>query len=334
MSYIVETFNLTKRFPQVKSYREMFIHPFRKKETTALESVSIKVRRGELFGILGPNGAGKTTLIKLLCTLILPNEGTAYINGYNVVEESEKVKASIGLITGEERSFYWRLTGKQNLQFFASLYNLSSYDAQERINRVLKLVDLQDKADDRFQSYSTGMKQRMAIARGLINDPEVLFMDEPTKGLDPIITQEIREFIAETIVKEQGKTVFLATNNMQEAEQLCDRIAIINQGKVKAYGTLGDLQEIMSPKLIMMKVKNISSNTLNRIGRLEGVISFDSSIKSPITTLKIRASSNGTVLPQIIDIIVGRGGKIMDCNTSVKGLDDVFIKLTGEDYNV
>jgi ABC-2 type transport system ATP-binding protein len=178
------------------------------------------------------------------------------------------------------------------------------------------------------------MKQRMAIARGLLNDPEVLFMDEPTKGLDPIIAQEIREFIAKTIVKEQGKTVFLATNNMQEAEQLCDRIAIINQGKVKAHGTLKDLQKIMVPRIIIMKVKNVSNNTLNKIRKLEGVISFDSFIKTPIMTLKIRASSNGTVLPQIIDIIVGHGGRIMDCNTSVKSLDDIFIKLTGEGYNV
>jgi ABC-2 type transport system ATP-binding protein len=198
---------------------------------------------------------------------------------------------------------------------------------------VLKLVDLQDRADDRFQSYSTGMKQRMAIARGLLNDPDVLFMDEPTKGLDPIIAQEIKGFIREVIIKEQHKTIFLATNNMQEAEQLCDRFAIINYGKVKASGTLGELQKITATRLITIKVEGVS-NTFNNLGDLDGVIGLDASVESPVTTLKIKVSNSERVLPGIIDIVTRSGGRIIDCNTSMIDLNEVFIKLAGGVSNV
>lgn len=244
MSYAIETVNITKRFIQTKGYGVLPIHPFRENKITALEKVSIKVKEGELFGILGPNGAGKTTLIKLLCTLILPDEGTAYVNGYDILEAGEKVKASIGLVTSEERSFYWRLTGRQNLEFFASLYNFSNTEAKRRIGEVLKLVGLESRADDRFDNYSTGIKHRMAIARGILNDPEILFLDEPTKSLDPYAAQELRGVIKKDLVKDKRKTVFLSTHNLEEAEQLCDRIAIINNGRIKSCGTLSEIREI------------------------------------------------------------------------------------------
>ena len=248
MGYAIETYDLTKKFALQKGFTEFLMHPFGKNEITAVEKVNIKIRKGELFGVLGPNGAGKTTLIKLLCTLVLPTEGTAYVNGYNIAEDSGKVRESIGFITADERSFYWRLTGQQNLKFFASLHNFYSFDAQKRVNELLDIVGLKNRADDRFLSYSAGMKQRMAIARGLLNDPKVVFMDEPTKGLDPGAAQNLRGFIKERIVKEQGKTVFLSTHHLGEAEQLCDRIAIIDEGEIRVIGSPEELKsELTKP---------------------------------------------------------------------------------------
>lgn len=245
MEYSIETYDLTKKFTLQKGFAELLMHPFRKDEITAVEKVNIKIGKGELFGILGPNGAGKTTLIKLLCTLILPTAGTAYVNGYNIVEDSGKVRGSIGFVTTDERSFYWRLTGRQNLKFFASLHNFYSYEAQKRVDELLTIVGLKNRADDKFLSYSAGMKQRMAIARGLLNDPKVVFMDEPTKGLDPGAAQNLRGFIKARIVKVQGKTVFLSTHHLGEAEQLCDRIAIIDEGEIKVIGSPEELKSTL-----------------------------------------------------------------------------------------
>jgi ABC-2 type transport system ATP-binding protein len=245
LEHSIETHDLTKKFVLPKGFTDFLKHPFRKDEITAVEKVNITIGKGELFGTLGPNGAGKTTLIKLLCTLILPTEGTAYVNGYNIVEDSGKVRESIGFITTDERSFYWRLTGRQNLKFFASLHNFYSYDAQKKVDELLNIVGLKNRADDKFLSYSAGMKQRMAIARGLLNDPEVVFMDEPTKGLDPGAAQNLRGFIKERIVKEQGKTVFLSTHHLGEAEQLCDRIAIIDEGEIMVIGSPEELKSTL-----------------------------------------------------------------------------------------
>lgn len=241
--YAIETFNLTKQFKKSLSLRELFTSPFRERKiTTAVKGISIKVKKGELLGLLGLNGAGKTTLIKLLCTLILPTKGDAVVNGYNIVREEQQVRESIGLVTGEERSFYWRLTGRQNLEFFASLCGLSGHSAQEKINNIFKLIELQGREDVYVQEYSTGMKQKLAIGRALLNDPSVLFLDEPTKSLDPVASQNMRRFIHKNLVKKQGKTVILTTQRMEEVEALCERIIIIHNGEVKFFGKVADLK--------------------------------------------------------------------------------------------
>jgi len=209
---------------------------------TPVDGVDLSVRKGEVFGILGPNGAGKTTLIKILCTLILPTAGSARINGFDLEKESGRVRESIGLVTTDERSFYWRLTGRQNLEFFASLHNFYSDDARNMVDDLLGVVDLRYAADERFLNYSAGMKQRMAIARGLLNDPAVLFMDEPTRSLDPGAAQGLRNFIKEEIVGERGKTIFISTHNLEEAEELCDRVAIFDDGRIKVVGSPADLK--------------------------------------------------------------------------------------------
>jgi ABC-2 type transport system ATP-binding protein len=241
--YAIETFNLSKQFKKALTLRELFTSPLmERKLTTAVKGVSIKVKKGELLGLLGPNGAGKTTLIKLLCTLILPTEGGAVVNGYNIVKEEQQVRENIGLVTGEERSFYWRLTGRQNLEFFASLCGLSGQRAQKKINNIFNLIELQGKEDICVQEYSAGMKQKLAIGRALLNEPSVLFLDEPTKSLDPLASQNMRRFIHKNLVKEQGKTVILTTQRMEEVEALCERIIIIHNGEVKFFGRVADLK--------------------------------------------------------------------------------------------
>lgn len=243
MSYAIETSGLTKRFKQTKDLQEIFIHPFKRpKIITVIKDINIKIKKGEIFGLLGPNGVGKTTLIKLLCTLILPTEGTAFINGYNIVKDDRKVRENISLVTGEERSFYWRLTGKQNLEFFAALHNIPSQEARQKINELFEIVGLKEKADVILKNYSTGMRQKMAVIRALLNNSQVIFMDEATKSLDPLASQNLREFIQEKLIKEEGKTIVFATHRLEEAERLCDRIAIMNQGRIKICGTVEEIK--------------------------------------------------------------------------------------------
>ena len=236
---VLQTRNLTKEFIKRRGLSSLR-HPLEKKTFTAVRKVNLEVGRGEIFGLLGPNGAGKTTLTKMLCTLILPSSGTATIAGFDLIKQQDKVKSSIALISSEERSFYWRLSGRQNLDFFTSLRGIPKSEADRRIPEVLELVGMADAADRRFYEYSTGMKQRMALARGLLADPEIFFMDEPTKGLDPIATKQIHDFIKDHLVS-RGKTVILATHHLVEAEEVCGRVGIMYDGEMKACGKVDEL---------------------------------------------------------------------------------------------
>ena len=234
----IETVDLTKTFAAPRGIADLLHRRTAVGGVTPVDGVDLAVKEGEVFGILGPNGAGKTTLIKILCTLFLPTAGAAKVNGYDVIRESGRVRESIGLVTTDERSFYWRLTGRQNLEFFSSLHNFSTDDGREMVEELLGVVDLKDAADVRFLNYSAGMKQRMAIARGLLNDPAV----EPTRSLDPGAAQGLRDFIKEEIVKERGKTIFVSTHNLAEAEELCGRVAIFDEGKIKVIGSPNELK--------------------------------------------------------------------------------------------
>jgi len=236
---VIEVSNLTKRFPLRKGYWELIRHPLKKKEFTALKDISISVSKGELFGLLGPNGAGKTTLVKILCTLILPNEGTVFVNNMNLMKESRGIRKKIGYVISEERSFYWRLTGRENLDFFSALNGVTGKEAKKKIESVLDVVKLAEDADRMFKDYSTGMRQKLAIARGLLSSPEILFMDEPTKSLDPAMAKRIRSFIKDELIS-NGITVFLCTHNVQEA-LMCDRIGILNRSRLLACGTVQEL---------------------------------------------------------------------------------------------
>ncbi len=325
MEYAVETIDLTKRFTQTSGFID-FLPVSKKKETTAIENVNLKIRKGELFGIVGPNGAGKTTLIKVLCTLILPTSGSAYVNGYDIIKEEEKARSSLGFVSGDERSFYWRLTGRQNLEFFAALNNF--HHPNKKVNEVLDIIDFADKADNKFYTYSAGMKQWMAIARGLLNDPEVLFMDEPTKSLDPISAQKLRAFIKERLMEEQRKTVFLSTHYLEEAEQLCDRIAIIDKARIRACGTLNELRKIIrKDENYILEIKGLSKDALAKIGEVEGIVSFSMNVHSDVVFLEIGLSNSEVVLPQLIQSIVNAGGKIQACSARKTAFNEVFVEI-------
>ena len=238
----IEGHAIEKAFAKKRALKELVRRPFQRAERVqALRGVDLEIRQGEIFGLLGPNGAGKTTLLKILACLVLPDAGSARIAGHDILDE-DRVKPCIGLVHSDERSFYWRLSGRENLQFFATLYNVPRAKAPARIEELLRRVDMLDAADRRFADYSSGMKQRLAIARALLHDPPILLMDEPTRSLDPASAMNLRSFIADKLKKEGGKTILLATHNLREAEVLCDRVAVLVKGQVRRLGSVDEVR--------------------------------------------------------------------------------------------
>lgn len=233
---------LTKQFPMKRSLGEIIRHPFQQEWKTVLDGVDLTVNQGEVLGLLGPNGAGKTTLMKILCTLLLPSEGTAVVNGYDVVSAPLRVRQAVGYCLNTERSFYYRLTGQQNLAFFATLNNLPTQEVNTRIAEVLDVVGLTAAAGLSFMTYSKGMQQRLGLARALLTNPAVLLLDEPTNGLDPGAATEFRHFLRTKLADELGKTVLFVTHSLEEAHECCDRMAIMDQGKLVFEGDWSALQ--------------------------------------------------------------------------------------------
>src|SRR5215470_7284279 len=231
------------------------------KEIEAVRGIDFEVREGELFGLLGPNGAGKTTTIKMLITLLIPTAGTARVLGLDVVKDAVAVRRRIGYVFGGERGVYDRLSGYDNLRYFAELYGVPPREQKPRIEGLLELVGLKGREHERAEGYSRGMKQRLHVARGLLHDPDVLFLDEPTIGLDPVGARELRATISQLI--EVGKTVLLTTHYMFEADELCDRIAVIAGGKILANGTPEDLkQRVTTGGVVEVEVFGVSPDVV------------------------------------------------------------------------
>jgi ABC-2 type transport system ATP-binding protein len=291
-----------------------------------LEAVCLEIEEGELFGLLGPNGAGKTTLIKILCCLVLPSSGTANVFGHDILKEEQAVKKQIGLVSAEERSFYWRLTGRENLQFYASLYHIPHQQAKKRISELLNLMEMSDEGDIRFQKYSTGMRQKLAIARGLLSEPRILFVDEPTRSLDPVSAQVIRRFLKEDVVGE-GRTVILATHNLSEAEQLCDRLAIMNHGLINALGSVQELRSLFqTQEKCKLQVRHFSETILSQLCHIDGVIDGRITNKyDGVANLELMISKRPVVLPQVFKIMVNSGVDVCDCQLGELSLDDIFV---------
>lgn len=322
MPLSIEAIELRKSFKKV-GYRNLF--PWRRQSISALKGISFEVKKEELFGILGPNGAGKTSLIKILCTLILPDSGTALINGYDIYRHEKKIKKYIGYITSDARSFFWRLTGNQNLHFFGTLYNLSSEETKKRINYLVDLLDLKKEIDMPFMGYSSGIKQRLSIARGLLRNPEILLMDEPTRSLDPLAKLRLQQFIKENLVGEQKKTVFLATHDLLEAEYLCDRLAILSQGKIVAIGKVDAIKKSLGKKKkVLLRLKTHRKNVFDQLLKINGVYAINiSSYLNGITSLEVELSSE-EVFPSVLTHLVHKKISILSCTPKEPSLKEVL----------
>jgi ABC-2 type transport system ATP-binding protein len=231
-------------YPVPKRYRELLRHPLRPRRwIEALRDVELRIKEGERVAIVGPNGAGKTTLLKLLGGLLYPTSGRIEIDGVDTVEQNLLVRRSVGVVINEERSFYWRLTGLENLEFFGVLENLGGPSLRSRMDRLLALVGLSEAADRRVSDYSSGMRQRLAIARGLLTDPKILLLDEPTRSLDPAGAREIRKLVLGEIHAKRCRTVVVATNRFDDVTELCDRLVMIHRGTVVRSVDVGNWSE-------------------------------------------------------------------------------------------
>lgn len=324
---MVETINLTKRFKRQQGYRALW--PWgRNEEFTAVDGVTLHIKQGELFGLLGPNGAGKSTLAKILCTLIQPSAGRAFVAGRDVVKEAGAVRSVVGLVDTQERSFFWRLSGRQNLEFFAALHNLHGHQVRRRIDDLLDRLNLTEHAERRFMTYSTGMKQKLAIARGLLGEPQILIMDEPTRSLDPVSARDVRAFVRETLVNRQGRTVLLVTHHLDEAESYCDRIAIINRGQVLACSTPNMLrQQFTTRHHYCMHVRALPYPSLDVLQRLPGVAQLHWRNGQP-NRLKLEfALDNQQTLADIIKLITASGAEIFHCQANPLTLQQIFTQV-------
>jgi ABC-2 type transport system ATP-binding protein len=327
----IETINLTKTFKSKTPNEGGFL---RRKTVTvnAIDNLNLTVKKGELFGLLGPNGAGKTTLVKMLCTLLPPDSGTALINGFDIVKQQMQVKRSLGtLFSVGERGFFWRLNGYRNLEFFAAIYNVPRKKRHERILEVMTLVGLENNTYQIFQKYSGGMKRKLALARTLLPDPPIIMLDEPTTGLDALSSRTIRDFVQRT-VRETGKTVLYTTHYIEEAAQICTKIGILKQGKIVAYDTPDALKaKIKKDEQIYLVVENITSPQIEKMRTLQGVIDVSEKTDQPLMPgqqeLYVELQTVDQ-LPSVFDFLFEQKIKLVNFKREEPSLEDAFIELT------
>ncbi|MFA5309514.1 MAG: ATP-binding cassette domain-containing protein [Dehalococcoidales bacterium] len=274
----------------------------KKQETHALNGLNFTVPQGIVFGLLGPNGSGKTTTIRILSTLLTPTSGQAKVLGYDVVKEAGKVRGRIGLILGGERGLYGRLTGEENLKYFAALNHLSRETSRRKVKDVIEMVNLTEAAGRPVEQYSRGMRQRLHIARGLITDPEVLFMDEPTIGLDPAGARELRELIP--VLVQKGKTILLTTHYMSEADELSTQIAIINRGQITASGTPREIKRSFAKIIVCEAIcRQAEAATLDAVNAIQGIQRVISTSDGPLQKLTIHAVPGTELKDSVLNII-------------------------------
>ena len=269
------------------------------KEVRAVEDVSLEIQEGELFGLLGPNGAGKTTTVKMLTTLLIPTSGSASVMGFDVVKQADQVRKRIGFIFGGERGLYWRLSGIDNLRYFASLYSVDPDVSKKRIPYLLEMVGLKGRGDEYVGGYSRGMKQRLHVARTLLHDPDVLFLDEPTLGLDPVGARDFRQVILN--LQSEKKTILLTTHYMYEADALCDRIAVINQGRIIALDTPGGLKQHVSDlSVVEVETFGAHEDTLEKVRSLPFVDSLAVEESDQRQMLLVQTRRGAEAVPDIM----------------------------------
>ncbi len=331
----IVTHDLTKTYTSKMPNPEGRISLFRrqKKRITAIDHLNLEIRRGELFGLLGRNGAGKTTLVKTLCTLLPPDSGTALVNGFDVVKQQMQVKRSLGtLFSVGERGFFWRLTGYSNLEFYAAVNNVPRSGRKERIIQVLDLVGMKENAFELFQRYSGGMKRKLALARALLADPPILLLDEPTTGLDVVSSRNIRDFIKDELSRKADKTVLYTTHYVEEAAQICDRVAIMHYGQLIALDTPSGLESrAKKGEVLDVVVKNMSEMQIGHLRAAEGVVSVAAEVQDSVlgqTRLRLRLE-NVDEVAAVFDFFFKEKIKIVNFKQEKPTLEDAFIELTG-----
>ena len=314
---------------ETRSLRRLFKGIPGKGDVIALDQVDLQVNDDEIFGLLGPNGAGKTTLIKILCTLLLPTQGTALIKGLDVAKQASDVRRLINLVSGGETPGYGILSVRENLWFFSQLYGLPRDFARDRISKLVDQLELQDYLKTRMSKLSTGYKQRLNLARGFVNDPAVLFLDEPTLGLDVLSARHLRVLVRDWI-KTGGKTVLLTTHYMAEADQLCDRVGIINRGKILACDTPQRLKTKVAGGATWKIEITPGLSQPESIKAVPGVIglSHTDNIETGVTTLKL-VLEDESAMSDLLSKIRENGSRVLNMGKSEPTLEDVYISLVG-----
>ena len=323
--FSIETRNLKRIFKLDRTARKEI-----GKTLIALEGVNLQVRHGEIFGLLGPNGAGKTTCIRILCTLLSPSSGVGLVDGFDVDKDIWKVRRIINMISGGETSGYGILTPRENLRLFTELYGIPWKIAKPRVEKMLKVVGLSKFKGVRVNKLSTGMRQRLNFARGFTTDPKVLFMDEPTVGLDVHSAIEIRSFIKQWMAENPEKTILLTTHYMAEADELCDRIAIIDNGNVQVCDTPDNLKKLVKNETSLILTLSGVDAPPDSWSQLPGIVELTSSFDAENQTTQIRVLlESHEASGNIIAVVTADGRRLIDLRAEAPTLEDVFLKLTG-----
>jgi ABC-2 type transport system ATP-binding protein len=323
----IEVRNLTKRYPVPARLPSLLRGRGGYDAVLALDAVSFSVAQGEVLGLLGPNGAGKTTLISILSTLLTPTSGEVRVGGHDLSADPERARAQVGLVTSNERSFYWRLSGRQNLRFFAALYKVDEEEADRRIADFLEALGVAEFADRRFDSYSTGVRQRFAFARAMLHKPSILFMDEPTKGLDPNASSALLRVIRERISGIWRPTIIITSHNLTEIEILCDRVAIVDQGRLLRLGTIGELtRSIRSHEAYAVQVEGAGPALQAALAALLGPeqVRARPGPVHALQTLELGLRGGERSLSAALRCIFDHGGKVVHCEPMQVSLADVF----------
>ncbi len=326
----VETKDLVKVFERGRRtiWQRLRREPDKRDRFRAVDGIDLVVEPGEIFGLLGPNGAGKTTTMKMLATLLIPTSGTIRVLGIDPLERPREVRARLGAMLSGERSLYWKLTARENLEYFAALYHVPPAETKERIARVLAAVKLTDRADDYVERYSTGMRQRLALARALLPNPPLVVLDEPTVGLDPQASRDLRDRVRE--LKAQGRTVLLTTHYMEEADQLCDRVAIIDHGRIVALDTPAALKRTIRAEEVVhleIGVEGDHAAVIDRLGRSATVARTERS--NGTLNVTAHCASARDFVPAAFDAARSTGATIRHVEVVPVTLEDVFLALTG-----
>jgi ABC-2 type transport system ATP-binding protein len=326
----VETKDLVKVFERGRRtiWQRIRREPDKRDRFRAVDGIDLVVEPGEIFGLLGPNGAGKTTTMKMLATLLIPTSGTIRVLGIDPLERPREIRARLGAMLSGERSLYWKLTGRENLEYFAALYHVPTREISARIANVLSATKLSDRADDYVERYSTGMRQRLALARALLPDPPLVVLDEPTVGLDPQASRDLRDRVRE--LKAQGRTVLLTTHYMEEADQLCDRVAIIDHGKIVALDTPAALKRtIRAEEVVHLEIALDGDEraVIDRLGKSATVARSERS--NGTLSVTAHCASARDFVPAAFDAARSTGATIRHVEVVPVTLEDVFLSLTG-----